>query len=270
MPELPEVETIRAHLVPRVIGRTVEALALPHPEVVRGPSPSFVASELPGRRIEGLWRRGKYLVFDLSGGLSLVFHFRMSGHLLLQRQGDPPDAYLRASFALDDGSELRYCDARKLGGFWLVKDVSTVLSALGPEPLTDDFTAATLYDRLKRRRAPIKALLLDQRFLAGVGNIYADEALFEAGISPLRPATSLTEAESAQLHCALQAVLRQALGHRGTSIRDYRDPQGMPGTHQHYLRAYGRQGQPCPRCGTPIERLALRGRSAHRCPHCQQ
>ena len=271
MPELPEVETIRCDLYPRVCGRTVAAVRITPDKVplIDGISPTEFKSRMKGRRIEALSRRGKYLIFHLFGDLYLIIHLRMTGALLHRNAGDDADRYTRAILALDDGTELRFTDLRKLGRFRLVAHPDEVVGKLGPEPLDASFTAAALKRAIERRKAPIKALLLDQRALAGVGNIYADEALFAARIHPQRGADTLTEAEIGRLHRSIRRVLRDALGNRGSSFRDYVDGGGREGTHQLRVKVFRRTGQPCYVCGAEIARIKLGGRSTHFCPKCQ-
>ena len=274
MPELPEVETIRRDLLPDVVGRTITGLRVaPGAErVVRDVSPRTLARRIASRRIGDLTRRGKYLLFRLDGARAPVYlavHLRMTGSLLYRRAGEPPDSYIRAVITLDDGSELRYADLRKLGQMWVVKSPEEAVGALGPEPLEAAFTTAKLRETLSRRRAPIKSVLLDQRALAGLGNIYADEALFAARIHPLRLANTLTEAEVKRLHRSIRRVLNDALGNRGSSFRDYVDAAGREGTHQLRVKVFRRTGQPCYVCGTEIARIKVGGRSTHLCPRCQ-
>jgi len=271
VPELPEVETIRQDLLPRVVGRTITHIWLSPeaPRLVRRPSSQEFVQGLRGRRIEDISRRGKYLLLPLSDGRTWIVHLRMTGSLLHHRQEEPIDPYTRARFGLDDGWELRFRDLRKLGEMWLVEEPQEVVGKLGPEPLAEDFTPDVLASRLAGRRTSIKALLLDQRALAGLGNIYADEALFFAGIHPLRPAGSLSQEEVLRLYEAIGLVLVQALGDRGTSFRFYVDALGRKGEHQLYIQAFRRTGQPCYRCGSPIQRIKVGGRGTHFCPRCQ-
>jgi formamidopyrimidine-DNA glycosylase len=271
MPELPEVETIRRDLTPRVVGRRFTAVeVMPGAEkVVVLPSPAEFCRALPGLRIEDVERRGKYLLFPLSDGRHLIVHLRMTGALIHRSVGAPADGYLRVRLALDDKTELRYTDLRKLGMMWLVVDPTLVVGKLGPDAL-EALQPTTLRSLLEGRRAPVKAVLMDQARLAGLGNIYADEALFLAGVRPTRPAGSLTGAEVERLHRAVGEVLRDAMGHRGSSFRDYVDGEGQEGMHQLHVRVYRRSGEPCCVCGTAIERIKLSGRSSHFCPHCQR
>jgi formamidopyrimidine-DNA glycosylase len=278
VPELPEVETIRRDLLPLLKGRAFtrvwvspDALRLVQavPAGRQAPSPADFARLLPGKRVEDISRRGKFLVFHLSGGLYLVVHLRMTGALLHRPPGAPPDRYVRAVLLLDDGSELRFSDLRKFGAFWLVPDTSLVLNRLGPEPLEGGMTPSLLRELTARRRAPIKSLLLDQRALAGLGNIYADEALFAAGLHPQRPASSLSDAEVERLHGAIRRVLAVALDDRGASFSDYVDASGREGRHQFRVQVFRRTGQPCYVCGREIARVKVAGRSSHFCPKCQ-
>ncbi len=274
MPELPEVETVLRTLEPRLHGRAVQDVRCTWPRLIETPAlPEFQAG-LMGRRFCTFRRRGKYMLFGLDDGQTLVVHLRMTGDLRLwprERAADtPPDKHTHLILTLDGGDELRYRDPRKFGRFWLVPDPDLVVGKLGPEPLDPAFTPQDLARRLAGRRAPIKALLLDQRILAGVGNIYADEALFRAGIDPRRPAGSLQAEEVAALHAALREVLAQAVQARGSSLRDYAPPDGTPGTYQEQHQVFRRTGQPCPRCGTPIQRVTVAQRSTHFCPVCQR
>jgi formamidopyrimidine-DNA glycosylase len=271
MPELPEVETIRRDLEPRLRGRTITAVRVAPDAVplIDGASPAAFTRRLKGRRIEALSRRGKYLILHLSGGLHLVVHLRMTGALLHRDAAAPADRYLRAVLSFDDGTELRFADLRKLGRLRLVAHPDEAVGRLGPEPLDARFTAAALKRAIERRRAPIKAVLLDQRVLAGLGNIYTDEALFAARIHPLRRADTLSEAENRRLHRSVRRVLRDALDNRGASFRDYVDGGGREGRHQFHVKVFRRTGQPCYVCGATIERIRLSGRSTHFCPRCQ-
>ena len=271
MPELPEVETIRLDLLPHVVGRRFTGVEImPGAEkVVALPSLEEFRRALPGLRIEGIERRGKYLLFPLADGRYLIVHLRMTGALIHRRVGAPAESYLRVRLPLDDKTELRYTDLRKLGMMWLVVDPTLVVGKLGPDAL-EALQPTTLRSVLDGRRAPVKAVLMDQTRLAGLGNIYADEALFLAGVRPSRPAGSLTMGEVERLHRAVGEVLREAMGHRGSSFRDYVNGEGKEGEHQLHVRVYRRSGEPCYVCGAAIERIKLGGRSAHFCPRCQK
>lgn len=271
MPELPEVETIRQDLRPLVLGRTIaEAWIAPGAErIPQNLPPADFCRALSGRRIEELDRRGKYLLFRLSGGPVWIVHLRMTGSLQHHRCPCPREPHLRARFRLDDGSWLCYLDLRKLGTMWLVDDPSLIVGRLGPEPLDPGFRPEDLQAVLRGRSAPVKAVLMDQEALAGVGNVYADEALFAAGIHPRRLAASLSAEEVRRLHRSLRAVLVEAMGNRGSSFQDYLDGTGRQGQHQFYVKVYRRTGEPCYRCGSTIGRIRVGGRSAHFCPRCQ-
>jgi formamidopyrimidine-DNA glycosylase len=271
MPELPEVETVVAELRPHLAGRRILAATVLWPRTLASPEPAAFHERVRDRRINGVGRRGKYLLFDLDSGDVLIIHLRMTGRLEIFPDDSPErgGAHVRARFDLSGGECLVFTDTRKFGRIWLARDPAEVLSTLGPEPLDWDFDAAGLAARLRRRRVGVKALLLDQTVVAGIGNIYADEALFLAGIHPLRPGASLTDDEIERLLTAIRQVLREAISQQGTTLRDYRPPYGLEGAYQHQLRVYQQTGRPCPRCGTPIERIRVTQRSTHFCPHCQ-
>jgi formamidopyrimidine-DNA glycosylase len=223
--------------------------------------------------IKEIGRRGKYLIFRLSSGEALIIHLRMTGSLLLKRKGEPltkNSSYIRAVFGLDNGMELLFNDRRKLGTISLVKDENEEIGKLGPEPLDPDFTAKALAERLSRHKAPIKAVLCDQEVIAGIGNMYADEALFFAHIHPLRAANSLSDGEIKKLHKAIQDVLTKAIGNGGASISDYRRPTGEKGSQQYDFYAAHRGGETCKVCATPIERIVVRNRGTYFCPKCQK
>lgn len=267
MPELPEVETIRTELLPYVIGREITGVDLFWERIVRQPSVEEFRSRIVGQKITGLSRRGKYLFFHLSGGEMLVMHMKMTGSLLV----DPSDSrFTRAIFHLDNGVALHFWDPRKFGVMWLDKDESDVEGKLGPEPLEDGFTLGVLAELIGNRTAPIKPVILDQSVIAGIGNMYADEALFDAKIHPMRAAGSLSRDEIGRLHGSIKRVLRKALEEKGASIRNYIRPDGRPGTaHDEFNVAHG-VGKNCPRCGTPIRRIVVRNRGTYFCPECQR
>ncbi len=270
MPELPEVETIARGLREPLVGRRFTGLRVGWENLVARPTVEEFERGLVGQRILGVKRRGKYLVFALSGGESLIVHLRMTGRLLIKNSGDQPDKHDYLIFELDDGRELRFNNVRKLGRVYLVDDEDEVMGRLGPEPLDDDFTSADFPALLSGRRGMIKPLLLNQRFMAGIGNIYADEALFAARIHPERKADTLTASEIERLYHAIRRVLAQGIRNRGTTFSDYLDAEGREGRNQEYLRVFRRTGQPCPRCGTPIERTVVGGRGTYFCPKCQK
>ncbi len=268
MPELPEVETIRRDLSAGLIGRKIVGVTVNWPKMVQIPSPEAFKQRLTGQTISALDRRGKYLIFQLDSGEVLIIHLRMSGSLLLVRDAEA-DRYARAVFVLDDDSRLVFRDTRKLGVMWLVEDAEAVVGKLGPEPLDDAFTTRDFAGRLRRHKAPIKAVLLDQSAIAGIGNMYADESLFAAGIHPRRRACDLSNDEIQRLFSGLRRVLKQAIECCGASVSDYRRPGGARGTAQSAFRVAHQKGKPCPQCGTPIERIVIRQRGTCFCPRCQ-
>ena len=268
MPELPEVETIKNELLPHILGHQVNGVTLFWEGMVRQPSVKAFRSHLIGQRITGLDRYGKYLLFSLGSGEILVTHLRMTGALLLKADV-PDDRFIRAVIHLDSGVDIYFRDPRKFGRMWLVGDKRDILNKLGPEPLEDGFTAEVLAQRLHHRIAPIKALLLDQSFVAGIGNMYADEALFAAGIHPLRAGGSLSGSEVARLHSTIKQVLAAAIGNKGASVLNYYRPGGELGTAHFGFKVAHRGGKPCPSCTTPIQRLPIRNRGSYFCPRCQ-
>ena len=274
MPELPEVETVRRRIAPLVEGTTIASAEIVDPRLTRPVSPSLVADALVGERIAAVERRGKYLLWRLESGRTLVVHLRMTGSLLHFPAGDlPADAHRRATLALDTGAAVGYRDVRRFGTWELLDDGHLrpyLASRLGPEPLAPSFTSARLARIVAGRRAPIKAVLLDQRRIAGIGNIYADEALWRARIHPRRPAGELDAPEIAHLHRAVRAALRRGVELNGSTLRDYVTPDGEGGGMQHEFHVYGRLGEPCDRCGRPIERIVVGGRGTWLCPRCQE
>lgn len=272
MPEMPEVETIKNDLRPCVEGRRFTSVSIFWPRMVLRPSVEELCQRLPGQEMREVARRGKYLIFRLASGEALILHLRMTGSLLLRDRADAthqPDPYIRAIFGLDNGLELLFHDRRKLGTVSLVKDESELAAKLGPEPLDSDFTPQVMMERLGNRKAPIKALLCDQKFIAGIGNMYADEALFFARIHPLQRGNSLSDDETHRLHQAIRQVLIEAIGNAGASISDYRRPNGEAGSQQYSFHAAHRGGQTCYVCSTPIERISVRKRGTYFCPTCQ-
>ncbi len=268
MPELPEVETIKNELLPYVVGRNISGVTLFWNKMLRQPSLAEFYSRILGRRISGVARRSKHLIFSLSGGDSLIIHLKMSGSLIIGK--DTPPEYTRAIIHLDDGTSIFFRDPRKFGTMQLVKDKDSILGKIGPEPLESDFTPRLLARRLSKSKAPIKAVLIDQCFIAGIGNMYADEALFATGIHPLRPANSLSREEIKRLHQAIQNVLLMAIGNKGASVSTYFRPGGETGTAHFQFRVAHRGGKPCPVCGTTIERIPIRQRGSYFCSKCQQ
>ncbi|MEP6978166.1 MAG: bifunctional DNA-formamidopyrimidine glycosylase/DNA-(apurinic or apyrimidinic site) lyase [Thermoleophilia bacterium] len=273
MPELPEVETVRRQLEPVLVGRRFERVEIDDPRLVRPFDRLAVAAELEGERVVELDRRGKYLIFRFESGRVLLVHLRMTGSFRHVRNGaGEDDPHRRAVVRLDDGSDVAYRDVRRFGTWLLVepKDLEPYLAErLGEEPLVAGFTPARLARRLAGRRAPIKAALLDQRTLAGLGNIYVDESLWRARIHPKCPALELDANDVRRLHGAIRRVLQTAIERRGSTLRDYSTPRGRRGSMQREFKVYGRLDKPCDRCGTPIEKTRAGGRGTWYCPNCQ-
>jgi len=270
LPELPEVETIKNELLPYVVGHRVTGITLIWEGIVRQPSVEEFRSRLIGQCIIGLTRRGKYLIFSLTSGEALIIHLKMTGSLLIKPTPAEPDKFTRAIIHLDGETSLHFRDPRKLGVMWLIKDANSVVGKLGPEPLEADFTPQLLAQLLNKRTAPVKAVLCDQNFIAGVGNMYADESLFAARIHPLRSGKSLSPDEVERLHCAIQQVLWSAIGNKGASVENYFRPDGQLGTaHFQFQVAHYLSGKFCPVCGTPLQRIPIRNRGSYFCPHCQ-
>lgn len=275
MPELPEVQTVVDELDARLARRRFAPGAEILWERTAGyPDAATFAARLAGHAVTGVRRRAKYILIDLDDGELLVVHLRMTGNLHFATPADPPHRHLRARLPLEDGEELRFADMRKFGRIYLGSEEELTgvipLARLGPEPLAEEFSLERLRAALAGRRGPIKPALLDQSVIAGLGNIYVDEALFRAGIDPRRPANSLGEDEMAALHSGIQTTLRQAIGNGGTSFRDYLSTSGRKGTNQDALLVFRRQGEACPRCGGPLQRVVVGGRGTHLCPHCQR
>ena len=274
MPELPEVETVARDLRTELVGRRFISGWVSKPGVLRFPAPETFTASLPGRSVESVERRGKYIFCGLDGGGDLVFHLGMTGHLRVVN-GDAEvvkHTHLRAG--LDDGRELRFDDARRFGRVMLgsraVLEERRVLPALGVEPLSDDFTAERLDGLMRRTTRTVKAALLDQSGIAGLGNIYVDEACHLAGVRPTRRANRLTRRERTALHAAIRSVLTKAITNRGTTIDDYRDLWDARGSHQEKLQVYGRGGEQCLSCGTVLRRAMVAGRGTVYCPRCQR
>lgn len=274
MPELPEVETILRTLKPKLLKRSVRRVEVLLRKVIREPGAEQFAEQLSGRTITDVERRGKYLLFKLSGSLVLVVHLRMTGRLLYVNHDIPKDEYTHVVFYLDNGKELRFLDMRKFGTMDLVPadklEMLGFLNKLGPDALEPSLTRDVFKKRLKGKTGQIKKVLLDQTFITGIGNIYANEILWMARIHPERPVTTLTPREVGKLYHAMREVLSSAVEHQGTTIRDYVDGDGRPGGYQELLAVHGRENQPCPLCGNPILRVKNGGRSAYFCPCCQK
>ena len=272
LPELPEVETIRQQLASKIIGATILGSTIHLGKVIKDPSPTAFADGIRGRRILSITRRGKYLIFGLTGGYNLVVHLKMTGQLVYENEGGPLPRHTHLVLHLDTG-RLRLTDLRQFGRVWLLPSAETEkrsgINMLGPEPLAPEFSEGDFIARLKKSRRSLKPLLLDQKVVAGIGNIYADEALYRAGLHPNRQAADLTTREAKVLYRAVKEVLREGVSHRGTSIRNYVDAEGRRGTHQEFLKVHNRAGRPCLRCGTLIQKTKLGGRGTYFCPLCQ-
>jgi formamidopyrimidine-DNA glycosylase len=289
MPELPEVETVRRGLEPAMTGHVIVRADVRRPDL-RWPFPPRMAVRLTGQRVERLRRRSKYILADLSGGETLLIHLGMSGRMTVssvpQARGDmlgdfhrshpAPEKHDHVVLDMDNGARITFNDARRFGAMDLAPteavEAHRFLAGLGPEPLGNSFDEAYLAARFKGRNTPVKAALLDQRIVAGLGNIYVCEALWRTGISPLRKAGSLSRARAASLVPAIRAVLTDAIESGGSSLRDYRQADGELGYFQHSFAAYGREGEPCrtPGCGGIIARAVQSGRSSFYCPTCQK
>jgi formamidopyrimidine-DNA glycosylase len=271
VPELPEVETVRSTLAPVLRGRTFERVAILDGRLTRPEAPEAVADELQGEHVADVRRRGKYLIVVFASGRHLLVHLRMTGSFQ-HPVAEGPDPHLRAVVTLDDGSDVAYRDVRRFGT-WLLLEPGELDAyfdeRIGGEPLERAFTTARFARALAGRRAPIKGALLDQRAVAGVGNIYADEALWYARVHPERPAGELDADEVASLRRAIRRALRLGIERQGATLRDYRDANGRTGAMQLEFRVYGRSGEPCDRCGTPIAKTRVAGRGTWFCPACQ-
>ncbi len=283
MPELPEVETVVRDLRPELTGRRIAAVDLRFPKMVRYPEPTTFLRRLTGRRIEGVERRGKFIVMPLSSdkqqttdgtSVRLFVHLGMTGHLRVSDPDEPVPRHTHLRGRLDDGRELRFDDQRQFGRLLLGTELEVraarALPPLGPEPLGPELTPERFAKLLRCRRRPVKAALLDQSFLAGLGNIYADEACFVAGIRPTRHTHRLTVREGKALYSAIRQVLVNSIGARGSSVISYVDGFGMPGNNQEKLLVYGRGGEPCLTCGAPLVHTWLAGRGTVYCRRCQR
>ena len=272
MPELPEVETVRRGLERLVVGKTIEQVQVRYAKMIGTGMDSFV-HDLPGQTIEKIGRRGKYLLFYLTDGV-LVSHLRMEGKYHFYPDEVPERKHAHVFFEMTDGGTLVYEDVRKFGTMELLRkeqlEAYFAARKLGPEPTDSDFLLASFAAALSRSKKPIKPYLLEQTLVVGLGNIYVDEALWRAWIHPARPAASLKSAEVKRLREQIIEVLQLGIEKRGSTIRTYRNALGEDGTMQDFLQVYGKTGQPCARCGSPIEKIKLGGRGTHLCPHCQK
>lgn len=274
MPELPEVETICRSLRCHVEGKVIQDVEIFLSRLVKWPSPEDFRAILVDRRIRVLQRRAKYMLFYLTDGWVLVIHLRMTGRLFFRSSETPANTAAKVVFHFNDGEALEYSDTRTLGTLYLLRhnelDRIYGLASLGPEPLSEQFSVEYLKNELAKRKGKIKMVLLDQQLIGGLGNIYVDESLARAGLHPERKANALSDEEIIRLHDAINAVIEKGIGSGGTTLRDYRDGEGNMGSFQDELCVYGRAGEPCPVCGTPIVKTTVAGRGTHYCPHCQR
>lgn len=270
MPELPEVETVVRGLRVPLAGRTITGVTYDWPPSLVTPDGPIFSARIAGQPVRDIQRRGKYIVIKLDPD-TLIIHLKMTGRLYVVPDDAAryADQWVHYTFQLDNGQQLRFSDARKFGRVYLVEDADDVLRPLGPEPLDEAFTPDVLRARLQGRRAYLKPLLLNQQVVAGLGNIYVDEALYASQLHPLRRAHTLTNAEIDRLHAAIRAVLREGIAREGASINWYRKPDGTKGSAQDGLLAYGHAGEPCQRCGHPLEKRVVGQRGTHLCPVCQ-
>ncbi len=274
MPELPEVEMVVRDLrAAGLAGAVIREVSVRWARLVAQPSPAAFARRLRGQRIQAVQRRAKWIVMPLKNGETLLAHLRMTGQIRIVPSRTPWDRHEHLGLTLDHGRELRFHDPRKFGRWWLVRDPSEILDHLGPEPIAARFSAEDFGQRLGARRRQLKPLLLDQTFLAGVGNIYADEALWEARLHPQRRTDTLSAVERTRLYHAIRRVLRQGIRFGGTSLGEgdgnFRRVHHRRGRNQSRLKVHQREGQPCPCCGTKIRRLTVGQRGTHFCPCCQ-
>ncbi|MCL2707311.1 MAG: bifunctional DNA-formamidopyrimidine glycosylase/DNA-(apurinic or apyrimidinic site) lyase [Dehalococcoidia bacterium] len=270
MPELPEVETIKNQLMPLVVGRRIQSVEFLWTKTLLAPSIAEFDQAIRDRVIEGVDRRGKYLILRLDSANVLLVHMRMTGSFLVSNGNEPPSRHTRVVVYLDNGLRMFFVDPRKFGKFQLVSEDNSPLSRLGMEPMTGAFTAQRLSAVMTGRKIPVKVLLVDQSILAGIGNMYADEALFEALIHPLRSADSLSEQEIARLRGAIISVLTKAIESGGASVSNYFHPDGLKGKAQESFKVAHRKGENCIICRTPIERIVVRQRGTYFCPNCQR
>jgi len=272
MPELPEVETIRRDLEKKVRGKKVKEVIIKNGKCLKGITEEEFIKGIKGKVFSEIGRRGKFLIIELDSKDNLVIHLRMTGTLIYSEEKRELN-YTRIIFIFEDSSQLAFNDMRGFGNIWLVshKEFQRIplLHLLGPEPLEEDFTLEKFKTLLKRKKKKIKVLLMDQSSIAGIGNIYSQEALFRAGIHPEKLSNRLFDKEIENLYNSLQAVLQEAISHRGSSVDTYVDLEGKRGKYEQYLKVYGRKGKKCFRCGEEIKKINLGGRGTYFCPHCQ-
>lgn len=274
MPELPEVETIKSGLVQTVKNKKITNVEIKLPKIIKGVSAKSFIDKVTGATIKNIERRAKNLIITLSNNFSLIIHLKLTGQLIYSNPDTAKDKHTHVIFTFEDKNELHYNDLRRFGYIVLAETnkIGQVkeLADLGPEPLDKNFTLSHFEDLLKRkRRGKIKPILMDQKFIAGIGNLYADEILFYAKVHPLRDVSTLSENEISGIYDGIKEILPSAIKHRGSSVDNYVDVDGKKGGYVPFIKVYGRKGEPCPRCKTPIERIKIGQRSAHFCPRCQ-
>jgi formamidopyrimidine-DNA glycosylase len=274
MPELPEIETIKQGLEERIVGLTIKEVVFDTPKMLL-PNPQSLISSIKGAKVTQVGRRAKMPLLFLSNGRILVFHLKLNGRLLVRKVSDPPDQFVRVKFIFDKGRELRFAEMRKFGWVKLLRnkaELEKVTVGLGPEPFSKEFNLGYFQEKLAKTKRAIKVVLMDQKGFAGIGNIYATEALFYAGIDPRRPASFLSKDESGRLYQKVLWVLKQGLKYQGTTDRDlaYLQVTGEPGRFQEHLAVYGREGKPCSRCGEPVRKIKISGRGTYFCSKCQE
>lgn len=270
MPELPEVETVVRSLRQEVVGRKILDIKNQWPGQISLLEIDELRKRINGTTIIELDRRGKYILFTLDNADSMIIHLKMTGQLLLQPTSSVMQDHVHTVFLLSGAEELRFRDVRKFGRIYLTRDPREILGKLGPEPLSRSFTPGLLHEMLQNRRRVLKPLLLDQQFIAGIGNIYADESLFGAKLAPNRISNTITRKENCRLYISIRKTLEVAIDNGGATISDYRQPDGTEGEMQKSFSVYGRAGESCVRCGGTVKRIVLGGRSTFFCGSCQK
>lgn len=273
MPELPEVDQVRKTLGPHIVGKTIKCVEIELPRMIQYPTAELFAQKVVGKKIESVTRRGKYLRINLKGDLYILAHLRMTGALLAVKKTEPNPPYAHIKFELTGDENLWFTDIRTFGTLYLIDHEDKVVegyATLGPEPLEEALTSEYLANACKKKTGAIKAAILDQKIVAGLGNIYADEALFDAGVLPTRKANSLSKKEYTKLVDSMNKVIAQGIRNNGTTFRNYQDADGKQGTNVLYLMVYGRKGEECKKCGTTLEQCKVAGRGSVYCPHCQK
>ena len=273
MPELPEVDQVRKTLAPHVVGKKIKNVEIRLPRLIQYPSAEEFAAKLSGKTIQSIERRGKYLRLDVGKDVYILVHLRMTGALLAVAKKAPEPDYAKIRFELTGPEDLWFTDIRTFGTLYLIDHDDKIIegyATLGPEPIGTALTADYLEKACKKKTGAIKAVILDQKIVAGLGNIYADEALFAAGILPARQANKLTKEEYENLVKAMKKVIAQGLKNHGTTFRNYQDAEGHKGDNVRYLMVYSRKGEPCKVCGTKLEQIKVAGRGSVYCPHCQK